>query len=562
MAKNNIIRKNTITGDWEHFVENTAGYGSYWSPGLYGNDDVANNIRFTESIFNANGDLILYDGYYNAYYNYTPKIKQYLATEYTKNYDITITELLPTSENISVFDPYASLPDFGVNLIKNYNFKNNFDKWEILEGNPQIIRDFKEPSPVFGYHTVDSYYPIPSNLDGEFEITNDIYALNGGWSDDIKMPVTRLVQEIDLSGAANIIDRKIDKDDNIVGNLFGWLGDTGAKDFINRLPTGEIIPTEDSNYIGNITKGEHGDWYSGNGGEYFLVWANNNYIGYFKDEEEYDTYVSPDIPGPKPTPKSGLPPDWGVIFALSGAPSVGTSNSIITYYPYSFKMPIIDKVKIILYFLNDKNEVINQKYWLDNPVRPQQSPDIKFPFLPLRVVDFYIPVHTRKIKIEIKYLRVQNQIYKSGNVYFYGRLTNWNIKEQQHLYHNFNALAFLNLRLSIENKLEDKFINLTFKQYPNVSNSNYTAPAQYKDYIKEYDTPPKQTAIASNFDWVGTLWGDDLTRINAPIIDKINDIKFLYGDQLSNEEIQIKINQSPWFNNRYLNNFNEYVVSR
>jgi hypothetical protein len=236
--KEELIRKSYVTGEWEHFVPTGQGVLDHWSPGIVNNDVLINPDSFTETNYDANGIAIYYQDYTNAMLKIDATVNYYLASEYNKKYDTTITELYQPPSNAESgsaiqINPYANLKEFGRNLIKNYDMVEELKSWEVVSGNPKVIGDWREPTKEYGYFTSWDYYVNPQDVDSEFKTENRIYALNGGWNELSNESVTRLTQEIDLTNASDVIDRKINKDDIVVGNLFGWLGNTNSREFNN-----------------------------------------------------------------------------------------------------------------------------------------------------------------------------------------------------------------------------------------------------------------------------------------------------------------------------------------
>jgi len=465
--KEELIRKSYVTGEWEHFVPTGQGVLDHWSPGIVNNDVLINPDSFTETNYDANGIAIYYQDYTNAMLKIDATVNYYLASEYNKKYDTTITELYQPPSNAESgsaiqINPYANLKEFGRNLIKNYDMVEELKSWEVVSGNPKVIGDWREPTKEYGYFTSWDYYVNPQDVDSEFKTENRIYALNGGWNELSNESVTRLTQEIDLTNASDVIDRKINKDDIVVGNLFGWLGNTNSREFNNI-----------------------------------------------------------DAQTQKP-------------FAVTGKNASG-----IEIMPIS--APIFDKIYVTLNFLNDVGTIINDYYWIDNPILLDNDSGKQS----IRDVDFYVPIGTRKIKIFAEFIRVQNYTSsygESGGTIMNGRWTNWNATEYKHLLHNYSLASFLNLRLSVENKIEDKYLNLSLTTDKHLKQNITAVDDGYPTYTQEL-------LYLEDVAWIRQK--DDYNKYSA-LIDRVNDIKTYLG-MIDPSVIKMEINKSAWFVNRFTN---------
>jgi len=91
MSEVSKIRKNIVTNQWEHWSPEF----EYWSPGLYGNNNLnVQEFEYNINEFNSNGDLLSYEDI--SYKDY--QLNLYKETEkhnvYEKLYDTSISELV------------------------------------------------------------------------------------------------------------------------------------------------------------------------------------------------------------------------------------------------------------------------------------------------------------------------------------------------------------------------------------------------------------------------------------------------------------------------------------
>lgn len=140
-------------------------------------------------------------------------------------------------------------PLFNRNIIKNGDAKTNLSGWDIIYGNPEAIKIGVWANQQSDMYYDDAWYnrewlgsygekiepfgPPPSEiLNGTPENLNkNSFYFRGGVAGEKSTSrlssITIMKQEIDISSAEDIIDRKINGINDVYGTLFGWLGNMG-----------------------------------------------------------------------------------------------------------------------------------------------------------------------------------------------------------------------------------------------------------------------------------------------------------------------------------------------
>ena len=496
MAKLAQIRKNNITGQWEHYVSQNG--LNYWSPGIVGNDNIIIQPPSSASRDDS-GNL-------NSF-------------EYNTNYIVSelLTKPAPIDNNdiVELIDHIEYAPTIGVQPTDIYTNALTSFLNESLNVGVSIKKKLNSQKINYNWNFANKLISTSSiatvNVTSPGILTCNIID-NFGNSLNIE-PVNISIVDPNKN---MFLNHNLVKNGDFKNNLDNWSIIRGNpeifQDWNNVTQTGYIANWDYSSPAGPNPNTINSNFSLKDGFMYPMGGTSSDSSN--NQSELIQTIDLTSISDLVDRNVIGADNLYGQVFAwLGNAPSQDFYSTGAT--KTAFHGQIFDKVYIFVEMENTAGEIINNSNWCDNPLIYITNSGMY-----LRAVDYYIPIGVRKINLRIRFIRNQN--YPIAAQPMTGtRWTNWDTKTDQYDYRQFSAASFINMYLT-NDRINSQTVN-------NVLNNN---PSLF--YTDEYNIYRVKT----------------INEVYSSLIDKINDsIKLLITSD--SQTIYNYILESNWFRLRF-----------
>ena len=590
MAYTEYIRKNAKTLDWEHYIPSDTGDNATWLPGLYGKI-FTNNGNYTiptklEDINNFDGNVSIYNGINSGIILTPAKITWLNIKEYNKVNNVNIVELLDSAENLEMYAPiilFSSINAPEILIAYGTSYQNILRTYNpILAENPlndkYVTYNWKLNDKPIQKRTYET------NIDG---ITEDSLIVSASFINDsilsceISNNVTKTeTKPITIKPVQLKNEKKLGI--NLIQNIDGadglkkWTVDTTGQPEVDMIwnpdtqsgrsdpltafgGSGDFQPEfqkNDFNIIGPYPANLNTPW------EYkqFFHGGSTETDNYTVCYQDIDINSLIDITDKKILNANNLK---GQLIAYLGGEGVSSYYPGKDYNVIQTQTHNLDRIRIRIQMLDEFGNLINNSNYIYNPITNRYRIALF-----LRMVDFYIPIGTRTLRVSQEYERYHNYTtgaiqmrYVSGqsNPYFitydeilyptynealahiyynasgiYDYALNpipslnrgYTTKNGEFIYRHNTAATFINLSLSVDNFVDFKFNKKLLSKYSTIINK--------PDEIAR----PNVNPILLSLD-----------EIYSSLFNKINDLKLL---GISNTTDQINnIKSDNWFTNKF-----------